>query len=119
MSDQNNISPLGSGNGGNEPLSEEKLMAYFEGKLSAAEQHDIELWLSEEGMESDALEGLRTMAPGDTKHTLNKLKHDLRKTITGKKRKRRPLKTNYLSLIAIAIILLLAVVAYIVIRIAK
>ena len=119
MSDQNNISPLGPGNGGKEPLSEEKLMAYFEGKLSAAEQHDIELWLSEEGMESDALEGLRSMPPADTRHTVNKLKHDLRKAITGKKRKRRPVKTNYLSWIAIVIILLLVVVAYIVIRIAR
>ena len=119
MSNQNNISPFGPGNGGKENISEDKLMAYLDGKLSASEQHDIELWLSEEGMESDALEGLRTLKPEDALHTVNKLKHDLRKKITGRKHKRRPLRADHFTWIAIAIILLLVVVAYIVIRIAK
>ena len=119
MSEQNNISPFGPGSGRKETLSEDKLMAYLEGKLPPAEQHEIELWLSEEGMESDALEGLRTLKPEDTLHTVDKLKHELRKTITGKKRRRRPLRTDHFTWMAIAIILLLVVVAYIVIRIAK
>lgn len=117
MNDKNNISPLG--NGGNEKLSEDKLMAYLEGKLSSAEQHDIEQWLSEEGMESDALEGLRTLKPRDTQHSVNKLKHDLRKTMVGKKRRRRPLRTDQFTWMAIAIILLLVIAAYIVIRFTK
>jgi len=119
MSEHNNISPFSSGNEGKSKLSEEKLIAYVEGKLSASEQHEIELWLSDEGMESDAIEGLRTMKPGETIHTVNKLKHDLRKKITGKKRRRRQLSTDHFTWMAIAIILLLVVVAYIVIRIAK
>ena len=119
MSEYNNISPFSSGNGGKSKLTEDKLMAYLSGKLSAAEQHEIELWLSDDGMESDALEGLSTLRSEETEHTVNKLKHELRKKITGKKRRRRPLRTDHLTWVAIAIILLLAVVAYIVIRIAR
>ena len=114
MSDPNNISSF---NNNEKPkLSEERLMAYFEGKLSPAEQHEVEQWLAEEGMESDALEGLRDLKPEETKHTVSKLNHHLRKTILSKKTKRRPLKTEQYTLVAIAIILLLIVVAYIVIR---
>ena len=117
MSEQKNISPFT--NGSNEKLSEDKLMAYLEGKLSPAEQHDVELWLAEEGMESDAVEGLRTLQPGETKHSLGKLKHGLNKTMLGKKSKRKPLRTDHITWIAIGIILLLTVVAYLVVRIAK
>lgn len=114
MSDPNNISSF---NNGEKPkLSDERLMAYFEGKLSPAEQHEVEQWLADEGMESDALEGLRELKPEETKHTVNKLNHQLRKTLTNKKKKRKPLKTEQYTLVAIAIILLLIVLAYIVIR---
>ena len=116
MSREHNISPFN--NNGKEKLSDDKLMAYLEGKLPPSEQHDIEQWLSEEGMESDALEGFRIMRPEDTLHTVNKLKHELRKKITGKKQRRRRLRTDHFTFMAIAIILLLVVVAYIVIRFA-
>ena len=119
MSDQNNISLFDTGSDGNKKLSEDMLMAYLEGKLSPREQHDVEIWLAEEGMDSDAMEGLQALRPEETKQTVNKLKHELRKTIVSKKHKRRPLQTNYNGWIAIAVILLLAVVAYIVIRMAK
>ncbi|MCD6010800.1 MAG: hypothetical protein K0Q79_662 [Flavipsychrobacter sp.] len=113
MSEQDNISPLG---GGKKNLSDEKLMAYMAGKLSAAEQHEVEQWLAEEGMESDALEGLHGQDHDDTKHTINRLNHNLRQTLHNKKRKRRPANNNYTSWIAIVIILMLAVLAYLVIR---
>ena len=119
MTEQDNISPFSTGNGTPSRLPEDKLMAYLEGRLPAEEQHDVELWLSEEGMESDAIEGLRVMNPSDTLHTVNKLKHDLRKKLTGKKRKRRQLRTDHFTWMAIVIILLLLTVAYLVIRIAK
>lgn len=115
MSDVNDILSTGSGNG-KVKLSEEKLMAWLEGKLSAEEQHEVERWLADEGMESDAMEGLRELHPSETKHIVGKLNHNLRKAIIGKKRKRRPLASNQFTLIAIALILLLVVLAYIVIR---
>ncbi len=116
MSNTNNISPLSPGNSGNEKLSEAKLMAWLEGNLSPAEQHEVEKWLAEEGMESDALEGLRELKPQEARHTVSRLNHNLRKSIINKKHTRRPLKTGQFSWIAIAIVLLLIVVAYIVIR---
>ena len=116
MSKQDNILPFGPEDGGKAKLSEERLMAYLDGKLSPGEQHEVEQWLADEGMESDALEGLRGQKTEDTKHTINRLNHNLRKTMLGKKRKRRPLKTDQFSWIAVVIVLLLVIIAYIVIR---
>src|SRR4051812_9370208 len=94
MSDPNHILPHGSGNSRREQLSDDKLMAWMEGRLSPEEQHQVEQWLAEEGMESDALEGLHELKPDETKHTVDKLNHQLRKAIVNKKRKRRPLRTE-------------------------
>ncbi len=116
MSELNNILPGGPGKGGKERISEENLMLYLEGKLTPAQQHEVEQWLAEEGMESDAVEGLKTISPVETRLTVNKLNHQLHKTLHHKKRKRRPVASNYYTLIAMGIILLLAIVAYLVIR---
>jgi len=113
MSDMNEILSAG---GGGKKLPEDKLMAYLEGKLSPAEQHEVELWLADEGMEADAVDGLRTLQPADTKHSVERLNHNLRKTLHGKKRKRRQPNNNQFTYIAIVIILMLIVVAYIVMR---
>jgi hypothetical protein len=103
-------------NTGKRPLPEGMLMAYLEGKLSAAEQHEVEQWLAEEGMESDALEGLGMLRPDEARHTVSKLNHKLRKELAGKKRKRRALKADQFTWIAVCIILLLVVTGYIIIR---
>ncbi len=113
MSDMNDILSVG---GGGKKLPEDKLMAYLEGKLSPAEQHEVELWLAEEGMESDALEGLGTIQAAEAKHSVERLNHNLRKTLHNKKRKRRQPNNNQFTYIAIVIILMLIVVAYIVMR---
>lgn len=116
MSDLDNILTPDPGNGGKKRLSEDKLMAYLEGTLPPAEQHEVELWLADEGMESDALEGLRKLKHNDMLHSVNKLNHHLRKTIFSKKRKRRKLGSDQFTWVAVLIILLLAIVAYLVIR---
>lgn len=113
MSEQNDILSPGNEKG---RLPEDKLMAYLEGKLSPAEQHEVEKWLADEGMESDAMEGLKAMQPGETKHSINKLNHNLRKTLLNKKRGRRKIKNDNVTWIAIVIILMLIVLAYVVIR---
>ena len=112
MSDTNDILE----NSGKKRIPEDKLMAYIEGKLSPAEQREVELWLADEGMESDAMEGLQTLKPQDTVHSVNKLNHSLRKAISGKKRGRRKPNTDQFTWLAIFIVLLLIVVAYIVVR---
>jgi len=116
MSETTNIPPPGPGNGGKGNLPEDKLMQYLEGKLSPSAQHEVEQWLADEGMESDALEGLRTIEPEDARHAVSKLNHGLAKNLLHKKRKRRLLKPDYLTWLALAIILMLAIIAYIVIR---
>ncbi len=100
------------------PPDEGKLMAYLEGKLLPAEQHEIEKWLSEEGMESDALEGLRSLPADDSKNTIKRLNQNLDRTLKFKNRKKRQAKPDQSVLVAIVIILLLAVAAYLVIRFA-
>jgi ferric-dicitrate binding protein FerR (iron transport regulator) len=98
------------------PLSEKQLLAYFEGQMSVEERHRVEEWLAGDGMESDALEGLRELSPQDTKASIEKINFHLRKKIKEKKRARRLLRTDQVTLLAVCIILLLAVVAYLVLR---
>ena len=95
---------------------DDQLMNYLSGELSPEEQRDIELWLSDEGMESDAVEGLKMMDTGETRHSVHRINHQLRKTLHGKKERRKTPQTNQTTLIAICIILLLAIVALIVIK---
>jgi anti-sigma factor RsiW len=98
-------------------LPEDKLMAYLEGRLSPEEQHEVEAWLAEEGMESDALEGLQQLAPGDAKQSAARLNNELRKMITGKKeRRKKQIRNTPWSWTAILVILLLAILAYMVLH---
>ena len=101
---------------GGKPIPEDKLMAYLEGRLSAQEQHEVELWMADEGMESDALEGLQTLDATETRQTVNRLNHKLQGNLRHKKRMRRKLPSNQLTWIAIVVVIFLVVVAYIVIK---
>ena len=116
MSDIQSILSQEPGDAGKPKLSEEKIQAYLDGKLPPAGQHEVELWLAGEGMESDALEGLHGLPPSDVKHAVHQLNHKLRKTILKKKRRRKPLNTGQVTWVAIVVILLLAVLAFIVLR---
>ncbi len=100
------------------PPGEDKLMAYLDGKLLPEEQYEIEKWLSDEGMESDAMEGLRTLPADDSKNAIKRLNQNLDRTLKFKNRKKRQAKPDQTILVAIVIILLLSVAAYIVIRFA-
>ncbi|HRO43867.1 MAG TPA: hypothetical protein PL009_13605 [Flavipsychrobacter sp.] len=114
MSNAANIFP---NEDGRQRLSEEKLQDYLAGRLSKEEQHEIELWLADEGMESDAVEGLQKLSAAETQDAVNKLNENLRKQISGKKRKRKDYyKDNQWALIAIITVLIFAVIAYLVIQ---
>ena len=113
MSDLKDILQDGKGK-----LPEDKLLAYLEGRLSPEEQHEVEQWLGDEGMESDAVEGLKNIQPAETRDTVDRINHALRKQLMPKKRKRRQIKDNPLAMQAVVIISLLIILAYIVIRIA-
>ena len=104
----------GEGQGG---LPEDKLIAYLEGKLSPEEQHEVERFLSEENMESDAVEGLKYLDPQDAKEVVGHINHALRKKILAHApRHRKAIKDNPWTLLAIVLTLLFAILAYFVIR---
>ncbi len=93
------------------PLTEEKLQDYLNGSLSLQEQHEVEQWLSTEGMESDALDGLQTINSIDTNHIVHRANHILKKQIKNHRTK-RSMKGIEWSWIAVVIILLLGIAAY-------
>ena len=97
-------------------LPDDMLLAYIEGALPPEQQHEIEMWLGQEGMESDAIEGLRSLSPAETRNTVTRLNHRLKKAITVRKRSRRYIKEGPWSYLAVIVILLLVVLAYIVLR---
>lgn len=109
MNKNGDISPLGSPK---ESLSEERLLAYLEGTLPPQQQHEVEQWLAEEGMESDALEGLQQMERHARRQSIKSLNKRLTSTIRGKHKQRRKQKPDTNVAVAVAVILLLAVVCY-------
>ena len=101
------------------PLSEEQLLAYLEGSLSDEERRAVELQLSAEGMESDAIEGLQTLSPEDSKAMKLRLNAGLQQTLHKKRPKRRGIEGQSWTWIAIVVILLLAAVCYAVVYLAR
>lgn len=100
-------------NNGKGRLPEDKLMAYLEGRLSPEEQHEVEAWLAEEGMESDAIEGLKTIPANESKLVVNKLNYQLRGSLKGKTRRHSSqIIANQWGWLAIIIILLLCMLGY-------
>ncbi len=101
-------------------LPEDKLLAYLEGKLSPGEQHEVEQWLAREGMEADAVEGLKALRVDESKEAVNRINYRLRQAIDAKKKKRtHPITENKWALLAVIIVLLLCIVGYIVISLTK
>ncbi|MBL7682220.1 MAG: hypothetical protein JNK00_02575 [Flavipsychrobacter sp.] len=115
MSQQDNI-----WNHNNTKLTNELLTAYLEGKLTAEQQHDVETWMSEFGMEADALEGLQTIPTNESREITNKLNHELQLQLRKKPRRRtKAITDNKWAWAAIAVVLLLCVLAYIVLYISS
>jgi anti-sigma factor RsiW len=101
-------------------LTEDMLQAYFDGKLSAEQQHEVEMWLSETSMEADALEGLQTIPANESREITNKLNRELQQQIRKKPRRRsKAIKDNYWAWIAIVVILILCVLAYSIMKMIK
>lgn len=112
MSELNDIWNSGKGR-----LPEDKLLAYMEGRLPPEEQHEVETWLAEEGMEADAMEGLKGLPVKETREAVNRLNDNLHQKLNKKTRRRsRQIKDNNWAWIAVVVILLLCVVAYVMLR---
>ena len=117
MSDHNDIwSP---DNGGHGALSEEQLLAYLEGRMSDDERRAVEEALSNEGMESDALEGLQALSTDETRSLKRRLDTDLLHALHKKRHHRRGISSQRWTWIAVVVILLLTIVGYAVIYLLK
>jgi hypothetical protein len=100
-------------------VDQETLLKYLQGKLSAAEQHEVEKNLLEDPFEADALEGLQNIEDKQHIATLvEQLNHDLKKKTSNRKKWlfKREAKVESWLLLTLVIILLLAVIGYLVIR---
>jgi anti-sigma factor RsiW len=93
-------------------LSDEQLLAYIEGRLPEEERHAVEEWLSREGMESDAIEGLQSLKGEEARGMKKRLDISLQQVLGKKRKKRRGIGEQRWTWIAIAIVLMLAIVCY-------
>ncbi len=94
-------------------LSDEQMIAYLEGRLTGDELRKVELLLTEEGMDSDALEGLRGISTTEAQEMTGAINRQLRQSLKKKKRRnRRGIMEQKWSWMAVAVILLLAVICF-------
>ena len=114
MSDQNSIFQPSPG-----APSEEQMLAYLEGRLSPEAARAVEEALAEEGLESDAVEGLQVIGAADAKQLSARLNHELlRKVRSGKRVRRRGMDGKW-AWLAVLVVLLACVLGYAVIHFAK
>jgi anti-sigma factor RsiW len=102
----------------NKDIDNQKLMDYLSGKLSEQEKHEVERWMVDNDFENEAVEGLQQMA-GNKKLDgyVDQLNKELHQYIEQKKdrRNKRRLSNPFWIYVAIALILLIIVLAYMVI----
>ncbi len=101
-------------------IDKEKLKDYFNGKLSASEQHEVEEWMLDHPFEAEAFEGLHTVENENKLHsTVNQLNKELRKYLDDKKTRRHKklFLNDYWTYIAVLVVILLIILTYFVIRV--
>jgi len=100
-------------------VDQETLLKYLQGHLSAEERHEVEKNLLDDAFEADALEGLENIQDKQSIPALvEQLNRDLKKKTTRKRKLKieREAKLEPWILFAIILILLLAIIAFFVIR---
>lgn len=105
---------LSEGNGEMDP---QKLLRYFEGKLDAREQQEVEAWMQEHPLFMEAIEGLEQEADKvRIQTTLYKLNRQMKEFLKKQKRSRRPMPVSRWTIAAVIIVLLLIFLFYLVMR---
>ena len=104
----------------NKDIDNQKLMDYLSGKLSEQEKHEVEKWMVDNDFENEALEGLQQMAGTNNKKLdgyVDQLNKELSQYIKQKKNRRenRRITTGFWIYTAIAFILIILILAYMVI----
>lgn len=113
MNNNKHIPPLGN-------LPEDKLLAYLEGRLSPQEQREVEAFLAKDSMESDALEGLNELPVQDAKQAAARINYRLQHDLKVKKYRGKKLYAdNKWAWLAVVIVLLLCMLAYMIVYLQK
>jgi hypothetical protein len=103
----------------NNEIEQEKLLDYLNKKLPAAEAHEVEKQMAADEFMNDAVEGLENFKnKKDLSLYVQQLNKDLKKQISKKKKKKekRRLKEAPWLYFAIAVVLILAVICYVLIK---
>ncbi len=103
-------------------VEQEKLLDYLNRHLSEAEQHELESHLNDDAFMSDAVDGLQELhTKTDVSQLVNELNSGLKKQLEKNKQRRnkRSLKQDSSAYYAVIIILLLAIIAFVIIRMAR
>jgi hypothetical protein len=100
-------------------LNEEQLRKYVSGETSAEEMHAVEKQMADSDFVNDAVEGLQAISSKQKLDDyVNQLNKNLHQHLTSKKliKEKRRIKDLSWIIVAVIVILLLCILAYIVIR---
>jgi anti-sigma factor RsiW len=103
----------------NKDIDNQQLMDYLSGNLSAEDLHEVERLMADNAFLNDAVEGLQHMRDKkDIQSYVNELNAALQRNMAKKKarRRKRQLKENPWTLVAILLVLGLCILGWIVIR---
>ena len=103
----------------NKDIDNQKLMDYISGKLSGQEKHEVEQWMIDNKFENETLEGLQAVKDKkDLEAYVGQLNKELNVYLQQKKdrRDKRKIKNIPWAYLAILLVLVLIVIAYIIIQ---
>jgi anti-sigma factor RsiW len=103
----------------NKDIDNQQLMDYLSGQLSGEQQHAVERTMADSAFVNDAVEGLQNIPDKkDLQLYVDELNTALQKSVEKKKRRRlkRRLKDEPWAYVAVILILLLCIIAYVIVR---
>ena len=101
----------------NNDIDQDKLLDYLNRQLSDKEQHELEKQLNDDPFMSDAMDGLAELHPKtDVSAMVQELNSGLNRQLRKKKKTKNFFKQDTSLYYSIALILLLIVVGYVVVR---
>jgi hypothetical protein len=103
----------------NNGMDDRKLMDYLEGKLSVEEKYEVEKWMADNDMGSDAVEGLQHIKnKKDLQQYVDQLNKNLLAQLQKRKQHRLKMRLKEYPWIyfTVVLILLLCIIGYFVLR---
>ena len=103
-------------------LNEEQLLSYLQGKTSGEDAHLVEKQMADDAFVNDAIEGLQSFkSTKNLNEYVNQLNKKLQQQLEAKKQKKEKREIKHLGwiILAVIIILVLCVLGYVVIHMAR